>query len=223
MEEKARRINISSTGRAINNGDKQGWVSNSQTRVTPQTPQAAQCIPQAEQAQAAQCKGGVLILRKWMTEKVGLVRCFSPGVKRNRRAKNSTVFMQCTVYSVQCVYIYVLPCTHCRVLEGTPRLTRPALSSCHTSQRVTCLLTSYASPCMHHVTRVTQILHKSHPSCHVLKIEIYNTQVSHMFLISICVIYVWINMANPKFPFLEQDLGRIIGAVTRCKVIMSER
>ena len=104
VEEKARRINISSTGRAINNGDKQGWVSNSQTRVTPQTPQAAQCIPQAEQAQAAQCKGGVLILRKWMTEKVGLVRCFSPGVKRNRRAKNSTVFMQCTLYSVQCMY-----------------------------------------------------------------------------------------------------------------------
>ena len=146
MEEKARRINISSTGRAINNGDKQGWVSNSQTRVTPQTPQAAQCIPQAEQAQAAQCKGGVLILRKWMTEKVGLVRCFSPGVKRNRRAKNSTVFMQCTLCSVQCVYIHILQCTHCRVLEGTPRLTRPALSSCHTSQRVTCLLTSHASP-----------------------------------------------------------------------------
>ena len=68
-EEKAWKINISSTGAAIynvltilnntgediNNGDKLGWVSNSQTVVTPQTPQAAECE-----------REGVPILRKWV-------------------------------------------------------------------------------------------------------------------------------------------------------------
>ena len=49
------------TGGAINNGDKQGWVSNSQTLVTPQTPQAAQCVGGGEGGHM----GGVLILRKW--------------------------------------------------------------------------------------------------------------------------------------------------------------
>ena len=165
MEEKARRINISSTGRAINNGDKQGWVSNSQTRVTPQTPQAAQCILQAEQAQAAQCKGGVLILRKWMTEKVGLVRCFSPGVKRNRRAKNSTVFMQCTLYSVQCVYIYIFQCTVCI----------HTYIAVHTLQSIGGDSSSY-TPCpelMSHVTTrhmfahiICITLHASRHTCH---------------------------------------------------------
>ena len=68
MEEKARRINISSTGRAINNGDKQGWVSNSQTRVTPQTPQAAQCV--GVRGADGRCPD----IEEMVTNRVGLVR-----------------------------------------------------------------------------------------------------------------------------------------------------
>ena len=111
MEEKARRINISSTGRAINNGDKQGWVSNSQTRVTPQTPQAAQCIPQAEQAQAAQCKGGdgrcpdieEVDDRGGWTGQV----LFSRGEEEQKGQKQHSVHAHCTVCNV-CIAVHTL-------------------------------------------------------------------------------------------------------------------
>ena len=158
MEEKARRINISSTGRAINNGDKQGWVSNSQTRVTPQTPQAAQCIPQAEQAQAAQCKRGdgrcpdieEVDDREGWTGQV----LFSRGEDEQKGQKQHSVH---AVYSVQCAM-----CIHICI-------------AVHTLQSIGGDSSSY-TPCpelMSHVTTrhmfahiICITLHASRHTCH---------------------------------------------------------
>ena len=76
----------------------------------------------------------------------------------------SIVHAICIVY---CAHLYVEQCTDGRIVEGNPHLTRPALRSCHTSQRVTCLLSSsYAShvtcaSCASRASCVTQILHIS--------------------------------------------------------------
>ena len=147
--------------------------------------------------------------------------------------------VHCTVHSVytymycsaQCVYIHILQCTHCRVLEGTPRLTRPALSSCHTSQVVSHNVSHVCSPhitCItSHVTRFTCDSRKCFTSLasHLVNWNLQYPGVMHksVFNLNICPICLDI-MQNPRFPFLRtKSAEKIIGSMTRCKVIMSER
>ena len=118
----------------------------------------------------------------------------------------------CMQYALCTVHICML--NSAQIVEGNAHLTRPALRSCHTSQRVTCLLSSsYAS----HVTCascVTQILHISCLTSWKLKFTITMCYTLSCFQFQY-LSYVCLDiMSNPNFLFLEQNLQRIIGAVT---------
>ena len=129
-----------------------------------------------------------------------------------------TAQCSCSVHCTVCIHTYIAVHTLQSIGGDSSSYTPcPELMS-HVTTRHMFALTSHASPCMHHVTCVTQMLHISRVTSSKLK-----STTPRCFNLNICHMCVWISCQIQNFLFLEQDPGRIIGAVTRCKVIMSVR